>query len=164
MPGHGHQDPIRIARIDGNLWNLLAITKSQMRPGFPCVARPVDTVADRQIGTLQTFTAANINDVWIGGRDGNRTHRASRLIVEDGRPGAAIVSCFPDPAIDLCHIKNIWLLRNAGYRTHTTTEKRADVAPLKRLEEIGIELLRDGRRTGRHQKHKSERRRDSASL
>src|SRR5260370_20617844 len=115
------------------------------------------------MGTLKPFTAANINDFWIGGREGNRTHRPSRLIVEDGRPGAAIVSCFPDPAIDLCHIENIWLLRNAGHRTHTTTAKRADVAPVERLEEIGIELLRDGRRTSSHQANKSERRRDSAS-
>jgi len=55
------------------------------------------------------------------------------------------------------------LLWHASYRPNPAAPERADVAPVKRLEEIGIEL-RDDRRIRRHQKNKSERRRDPASL
>ena len=70
MPRYGDNDSIRVARIDGDLRNLLPIAQAKMRPRLSRVRRFVDAVADRKVGTLQAFAAADVNDIRI-----RRRHR-----------------------------------------------------------------------------------------
>ena len=88
-----------IARVDGDLRDLLAVAQAEMRPGLAGVGGFVDAVADREIGTLQSLAAADVDDVRIGRRDGDRADGSGRLIVEDRIPGAAVVGRFQTPPL-----------------------------------------------------------------
>src|ERR1700730_4861077 len=55
MAEYGDEQAIRVARVDGNLGNLLAIAQSKMGPGLASVSGFVNAVADREIGPLQTL-------------------------------------------------------------------------------------------------------------
>jgi hypothetical protein len=72
-----------------------------MSPGLAGVGGFVDSVADRKIGAMQAFAAGDINDVGIGRSDGDGANRLRGLVVEDGRPGAAVVVRLPYAAVDL---------------------------------------------------------------
>ena len=50
---------------------------------------------------MQAFAAADVDDVRIGRRDGDRADRLRRLVVEDRVPRAAVVVDLPDAAVDL---------------------------------------------------------------
>ena len=65
MPGNRNEQAVRIARIDGDLRDLLTVAQAEMCPGASGVCRFVDTVSDGKIRTLQSFAAADINDVRI---------------------------------------------------------------------------------------------------
>src|SRR6185436_15450471 len=66
MSEDGDEQTVGIARIDGDHRNLLTVAKSEMRPCFSSVGRLVDAIAGREIGTLQSFAAPDIDDVRIG--------------------------------------------------------------------------------------------------
>src|SRR5215203_1342316 len=59
-----NQNTIRIAWIDSDLRNLLAVAQTEMCPGISGIGRLVDTITDGKIRTLQSFTTADTNDVW----------------------------------------------------------------------------------------------------
>ena len=65
MPGHGHEKSVGIFWIDSQLRDLLTVAQSQMRPRLACIDRFVDSIADRKIRPMQSFTAADVNDVRI---------------------------------------------------------------------------------------------------
>jgi hypothetical protein len=66
MPGHCHEDAIRVFRIDRYLANLLAVSQSfEVHPRFAGIDGLIDAVAGREIGPLQPLTAGNIDDVWL---------------------------------------------------------------------------------------------------
>src|SRR5690349_10986686 len=146
MTGNGDQNHVSVARIDGNLRNLLAVAQTKMRPGLSRVGGFVNAVAYGQIGTLQSFATADIDDVWIGWRYRNAPDRAGRLIVENRIPRAAIVIRLPNSTVHLRHIENTRLRRNARQCTHATSTAWADAAPVKRAKEFRIELLRNRHR------------------
>ena len=65
MPGHSHEKSVGIFWIDSQLRDLLTVAQSQMRPRFAGIDRFVDSIADRKIRPMQSFTAADVNDVRI---------------------------------------------------------------------------------------------------
>ena len=89
MPEHGDEQPVRVARVDDDLRDLLAVAQAEMRPGRAGVDRLVDAVAGGEVGPLQAFAAADVDDARIGRRDRDRADRAGGLVVEDRRPRAA---------------------------------------------------------------------------
>src|SRR6185369_1660443 len=91
VPEDGDEEAVRIVRIDGDHRDLLAVAQSEVRPGFAGIGRFVHAVAGGEVGTLQAFAAADVNDVGIGRRDGDGADRAGWLFVEDRRPDAAVV-------------------------------------------------------------------------
>src|SRR5437588_6869669 len=129
MTGDGDEKPIRISRIDRELRNLLSIAQSQMGPGFSGVSRFVDAVADGQIGSMQTFAAADVNHVWIRSRHGDGANRTGWLIIEDWLPGPPVIGRLEDAAIDLGHVKCVRLRRDAGDRVRSAAAERPDIAP-----------------------------------
>src|SRR5437764_13603238 len=92
---------------------------------------------------MQTFAAPDVDDVWIGERNGNRSDRAGGLIIKDRNPRPAKIVGFKDTPIDRRHIKNVGLRRHAADRASPTTAVRADVAPAQRAAEIIISLADD---------------------
>ena len=105
-----------------------------MRPGFPRISRFVDAIAYREIGTLQSFPAANINDIRIGRRNRDASDGARRLFVEDRRPRAAVVISLPNAAVNLCDVEDVRLRWHTGDRARAASAKWANAAPVKRRE------------------------------
>ena len=106
---HGDEELVGIARIDGDLRDLLAVAQAEMRPRLAGVGGFVDAVAGGEIGTLQSFAAAGVDDVGIGGRDGERADGAGGLVVEDGVPGAAVIGGLPDAAVAHADVEDVGL-------------------------------------------------------
>src|SRR5207302_9380976 len=88
MSEHRDEEAIGIARIDGEHRNLLAVAEAEVLPRFAGVSGFVGAVAGREIGTLQAFARAGVDDVGIRRRDGDRTDRAGWLLIENRRPDA----------------------------------------------------------------------------
>jgi hypothetical protein len=93
------KEPVRIARVDDDLRDLLRVAKAVVRPGLAAVVRAVDAVARGEVRALISLAAAYIDDVRIGRRDRDRADRARRLIVEDRHPGSAVVGRLPHAAV-----------------------------------------------------------------
>src|SRR2546421_2797186 len=134
MTGDGDQDVIGIARIDCDLRNLLPIAQPEMRPGLPRIDRFVDAVSYRKVRTLQSFTAANINNIRIGSRDRDASNGAGWLVVKYRRPRAAVVISLPNAAVDLSNVEDVRLRWHTGDRARAASAKWANAAPVKRLE------------------------------
>ena len=128
------------------------VAEAEVRPRFAGVGGFVNAVADGEIGAGQTFAAGNINDVWIGGCDGDGADRLRGLVVEDGRPGAAVIVGLPDAAIHGADIENIGLARHAARGASASAARGADHAPahfLVRALGISAALGRDSNRERR---------------
>ena len=144
MPEHGRKQPIRIARIDGERRDLLAVAQAEMGPGLAGVDRLVNPVAYREVGAQQTLPAGDVDDIRIGRRDGDGPDRLRGLVVEDGPPRAAVVVRLPHPAVDLADVEDVRLARHAGARARSPAAKRPDQAPAHFLiQRLGV-LLRLG--------------------
>src|SRR6266478_5026101 len=79
----GDENAVGIFRVDEDGGDLLRVAQVlQMCPRFPRVGGFVDAVTGRKIRALQSFAAADIDDVRIGRGNGQRADGASRLIVE----------------------------------------------------------------------------------
>ena len=73
----------------------------------------------------------------IGRRDGDRADRAGRLVVEDRRPGAAVVGRLPDAAVDDADVERVRLAGDAVERLGPAGAVRPDVAPAQLGEHLG---------------------------
>src|SRR5580704_15281674 len=78
---------------------------------------------------MQPFTARDVNNVVIRRSDGDGADRLTGLLVEDRRPGAAIVVRLPHAAIHRADIEKIRLVRYAGDRPRPASPKRPNHAP-----------------------------------
>jgi hypothetical protein len=142
MAEHGDEQPVRVARIDGHLGNLLAVAQAEMCPRLAGIGRFVDAVAGRQVRPRQTFAAADIDDVGIGRRYRDPSDGSGRLVVEDWLPRAAGIGSLPDAAIADADVEGVGLARHAGHRLRPSAAVRADRAPAHLGEEIRIDLRR----------------------
>ena len=138
MAEHGDEETVRILRVDDDLRNLLAVAKTEVRPGLARVGRFVDAVAGRQIRPLQPFPAADVNDVRIRRGHRQRADRSRRLIVEDRVPGDAVVGRLPHAAVGGGDVEDVGLLRDAGRGLHAPAAERPDGAPAQFLEDSRI--------------------------
>jgi hypothetical protein len=130
-----HENAVRVPWIDEHRADLPRVPQPEVLPAASGVGRFVDAVADRQVGPLEAFAAADVDDVRIGRRDGNRADRLRRLIVEQRRPGVAVVGRLPDAAVVDADIEDVRLLGDAGGAHRAAAAERADVAPLEHPEQ-----------------------------
>ena len=142
MPGDRDEKAIGIARVNRHLRNLLAVAQPEMRPGRAGIGGLVDAVADRQIGTMQSLTAGDVDDVRVGGRNFNGADRAGRLLIEDRLPGPPEVVGLPDSAVHRADVEDVRLAGNARDGARAATAKWTDVAPLHLAKNLGVDGLR----------------------
>src|SRR5690242_16167899 len=95
---------------------------------------------------MQTFATANVNDVRIRNRYCDGADRAGWLIVENRQPGSSIIGGLKNATVDLRHVKDIWLGRNAGDGTGATSATWADIAPSQRAIKTRLGQRRTKRR------------------
>ena len=150
------EQPVGVARIDDDHRDLLPIAQAEVRPRLAGVGRFVDAVAHRQIRPRQPLAAADVDDVRVGRRDGDRANRAGRLIVEDRRPRAAEVVGLPDAAVHGGHVEDVGLARHTGDGLGAAAAERADRPPPQLGgERRDVEALR--RRVHPHDEQRRER-------
>ena len=66
MATHGDEEPIRIARIDNDLRNLLRVVEAgQMGPRRAGVGGLVESVAGRQVRALESLAASDLKNVGV---------------------------------------------------------------------------------------------------
>ena len=132
-----------------------------MGPRHACIGRLVDSIADGEIRPMQTFAAANINNVRIRRRNRDRANRSCRLLIKQRLPRAAIVGRLPHSTVHCADVENIRLAGNAAHRARPPAAKRPDIAPLHLLQDRSVELLCGKRREVRDNKNcKAERNQD----
>src|SRR6266536_3543887 len=136
------KNAIGIARVDGKRRNLLAVNEAEVGPSLARVDGLVDTVPNGKIWPVQPLAAADIDNVGIGGSNGNGADRLCGLVFEDWVPGATVVIGLPDATVYLSDIKHIRLAGNASSGTGTATTKRSDHAPVQLLISIFGNLRR----------------------
>jgi hypothetical protein len=136
------EEAMWIARIDDDRTNLACIAQAEVLPRPARVGRFVDAVADRQVRTLQSLAAPDVDDLRIGRRDGDRADRLGRLIVEDRRPGVAVVGGLPDAAVVHADVKNVGLLNDARRADRPSAAERPDVPPAQFGIQRRIDTLR----------------------
>ena len=139
----GDENAVGIFRIDENRGDLLRVAETEMRPGFSRVGGFVNAIAGGKIGALQTFAAADVNDIGIGRCDGQRADGAGGLVVENRIPGVSKIGGLPDAAVDGSHVENVGLVRDAGDGHGAASAERADAAPAHFRIEFLIELQPD---------------------
>jgi len=73
MAEHSGKDAIRISRINSKGGNPLPVAEAKVSPGLPRVSGLVNSIAKREIGAGETFSARYVNNIWVGWCNGNRT-------------------------------------------------------------------------------------------
>src|SRR6185437_14246221 len=116
-----------------------------MRPGLAGVGGFVDAVADGEIRAVQALAAANVNDVGIRGRDGNRADGAGGLVVKDRLPGPSVIVGLPHTAVADTYIEDAGLRRHPADGATASATVRTDAPPFEGGEQRGIKL---GERAG----------------
>ena len=157
MSGDRDEQPVRIVRIDGHLRNLLPVAQPKMRPGRARVGGLVDAIAHRKIGTMQSFAAAHVDDIRIGGRDRDRADRAGRLVIEDRIPCAAEVVGLPHAAIHRADVEDIRLAGNAAIRARAPSAKRTDVAPMHLARDCEVSICWANNKGGENSNRRSKK-------
>ena len=140
----------------------LGVAQAKVRPGLARVGGFVDAVTQRQVRPRQAFAAANVNDVGIGRRHGNRANGFGGLAVKHGIPGAAVIVRPPHASVDRTHVKNVGLARHAASSARPASARGTDHAPAHFLVR-GFGDLRPGRIRTDGRKN-DERKRENAGL
>src|SRR5207237_7211145 len=125
------EEAIGIARVDVNHRDHLRVAQPEMSPCPPRVGRLVDTVADGEIGPNDAGAGPDVDDVAIGGRDGNGANRSGRLIVEDRLPRRTVVGGAPYAAVVEPDIEHVRLAGHAGERARAARAGAGDRPPLR---------------------------------
>src|SRR5262249_12612465 len=126
---HGDEDAVGVARVDEDGGNLLAVAQADVLPRLAAVGRFVDAVAGGQVGPLQALAAADVEDVGVGGGDGQGADGAGGLVVEDRHPGAAGVGRLPDAAVVDADVEQVRPAGHAGRADGAPGAERADHSP-----------------------------------
>ena len=157
MAEHRGEQPIGIPRIDDDLRDLLAVAQAEVCPGLARVDRLVNPVPHGEVGPLQSLARGDVDDVWVGFRHRDRPDRTRGLVVEDRRPGPAVVVGLPDAAVADADIEHARLRGDAGDGPRPAGPERADRTPAHPGKGLGVDGLGQGAgRAGREEHKKGE--------
>jgi hypothetical protein len=141
VPEDGREDAVRIARIDDDRRNLLPPAQAEVGPVRAGVGGLVDAVSRGEIGALEPFAAADVQDVGVGGSDGDRADGAGRLVVEDRAPHPAEVGALPHAAIVDADVEKVGLAWHANSADGAHAAMGPDHAPAHEGEGRRVDLL-----------------------
>src|SRR5579872_2566037 len=105
---------VRILWIDNHFADRSRVVQAYVFPGLPAVDCFINSVPVRDIATNTRFASANVNDVWIGGRNRQASDRADSLLVENRRPRHRAVGRFPHSAAGRAKIISCGITGYAG--------------------------------------------------
>src|SRR5207237_419135 len=109
MAEGGDEEPIRILRVDGDHRDHLRVVQAEVRPRLAGVGRFIHAVTDGEVGTNYACAAADVDDVRVGGGDGDGADRAGALVIEERVPGRAVVGGAPDAAVIEADVRDVRL-------------------------------------------------------
>src|SRR5436190_24352191 len=92
---------------------------------------------------MQSFAAANVNDIRIRWRDHDRADRCCRLIIENRLPSAAVIDRIENAAVYRRHVENIRLRRDTTNRACPPTAVRSNIPPAQNGIQLSSADLRD---------------------
>ena len=145
MPEHGDEQPVGVGRVDVDLRDHLRVVKAKVRPRLARVSRLVHAVARRQVGANDSGARADVDDVRVGRRHGNRANRAAAGRVEDRLPVRAVVGRAPHAAVVEADVRHVRLTRHAGHGARTARTCGSDLAPVHGGREFRRLRARHGR-------------------
>src|SRR5262249_44756736 len=96
--GRCHVYDVRIFGVDHDARDMLGLLQSHIAPGAAAVLALVDAIAVGDAALIVVLAAAHPNHRGILGVDGDSADRVGALVVEDGRPGGAVIVSKPDAA------------------------------------------------------------------
>ena len=98
MPERGDKDDVGVFRMDGDAPDMVGVGEPQVGPGRACVGRFEHADSGERTPGQQVLPGAHVEDIRIGGRHSEVADRPGRLVVEDRRPGHAVIDGLPDRA------------------------------------------------------------------
>ena len=136
-----HVDDVGVVRVNDQAADLLHVGEADVLPVLTEVGRLEDTVPYRQIGAVEPFAGAHVDDVRMRGRDREIADRSRGRGVEDRSPGAPEVVGLPHAPVVDPYIEDARLGRNPDPADRAAGAKRADQPVLQLLMKGGIDRL-----------------------
>src|SRR5260221_5266698 len=129
MTDGGDVQHVGIARIYGDLADVLCVGESDVRPRAACIRALVDAVAIAVRVAQRALPAADVDRIRRGRRNGNRADGRDRLRVEDRQPRSAAVDGLPYTAVDGTEVELIRPAGNAGGRCGASSPEGSQRTP-----------------------------------
>src|SRR5262249_18430234 len=120
---------VRILWIDQDASDLTCAVEPQMRPRLARVGGLVHPVAVGNLRAHVGFTAANIDDVGIRGRNAYGPNRSDWLRVKHRPPRASRVGILPRPAATGAEVEGVRLAVPPAHRVDPPAAKGSDHPP-----------------------------------
>src|SRR5205814_10695541 len=115
--------------------DVLRILQPDLRPPFAAIARLVDAVTGRDAAAELALPRADVDDVRIRRRDGDRADRGARdLVVRDVLPCHAAVARLPEAAASRPEVILERTLNASRDRDRSPPAQRSETAPAQRAE------------------------------
>ncbi len=135
-------DQVRVGGVDPQLADLAAVAQPDVGPALPCVGGLVDAVARRGVATNARLAGANVDDVGVGGGDGDTADRpGAEVLVGDRLPRHPAIHGLPNAAAGGAHVVHVGLARHPGHRGDPAAAVGTDRTPLQRIEQLLVVAL-----------------------
>src|SRR5215471_19449222 len=92
---------------------------------------------------MQSFTAANVNEIRIRRRDRKRTDRSRWLIIKNRLPRPAVIVRLKYATVHRRHVENVRLRGHTADRTCPPATVRSNVSPTQNRIELSRACLPD---------------------
>ena len=129
------ENTIVIARIDDDVADLLRVVEAEVLPAATAVGGAIDAGAVREVLAQLRFAGADVDDVRIRRRHGNRAHGGDvGLAVGHVAPGLPAVRRLPDAAVHRAEVEDQrpgWI---PSHGVHASASEGPHESPLERLE------------------------------
>ncbi len=127
----GDVDAVGVGGIHHDAADAVGGGEADAAPGLAGVGGLVHAVAVGIFRADVGLAGADVDDVGVGGGNGDGADGLHRLGVEDRVPGAAGVVGLPHPAAHRAEVEGVGLAGHARHRDGTAAAHGADVAPVQ---------------------------------
>ncbi len=150
VPDRGDVDDVRILGVDDHAADRLGFLQADILEGLAGVGGLVDPGAERRALAVVGLPGADIQDVGIRLRQGEGADRRHRLLVEERRPGRAVVDGLPQAAgrVGDVHHRRVGFI-DGDVVDASAHHRRADRAPDEALEHWVVRLVDRAQRRDR---------------